>query len=75
MGNENGLIGEPCKRKVIEIRGENFYLVVGQRRVDVTVPRENAPDQSEVREVSESLCAEITELLEELWERDNAKQM
>jgi len=57
-----------CKRRVIQIGGENYYLVVGEDFVLATVPRENSPDQSREREVVETLCGVITEILEELRE-------
>ena len=56
--------GESCKRKRINIGGENFYLVVGKRFIDATVPHENRPENQDLRNTMDAVCAETTELLE-----------
>ena len=56
--------GERCKRKRISIGGENFYLVVGKRFIDATVPHENRPENQDLRETMDAVCSEATELLE-----------
>jgi len=56
--------GETCKRKRINIGGENFYLVVGRRFIDATVPHENRPENQDLRETMDAVCSEATELLE-----------
>jgi hypothetical protein len=56
--------GESCKRKRINIGGENFYLVVGKRFIDATVPHENRPENQDLRKTMDAVCAEATELLE-----------
>jgi hypothetical protein len=54
---------EDCKKSVIQIGGENFYLMVGDAFVDCTTPRENDPTRSNIRITVESICAEITRLM------------
>lgn len=56
-------IDTQCKRKRVEIAGENYYLIVGKDWVQATVPRENAPENNDTRVVVETLCREITGLL------------
>jgi len=56
--------GEICKRRRLTIGGENFYLVVGKRFIDATVPHENRPENRELRKIMDTVCAEATELLE-----------
>ena len=57
---------DDSKRRRVEIFGENYYLTVGKTFVSPTVPRENDPVMSREREVVETICQHITELLEEL---------
>ena len=56
-------MGEKCKRKRVEIGGENFYLVVGETFIEATVPAENRPDQKELREIVDTLCIEASKLM------------
>lgn len=56
---------DDCIRRRVEIGGQNFYLMVGKRFVDCTVPHENRPESLELREIVETLCREITEIMEE----------
>ena len=60
----SGLEGELCKRKVIEIKNENFYLIVGKNFIDATIAHENRPENLELRMIVETLCREATTLLE-----------
>ena len=53
-----------CVRKRISIEGEHFYLIIGRTFLDVTVPRENAPDQSKVRAILEQICNAVSEVRE-----------
>lgn len=57
------ITGEKCIRKRVEIGGENFYIVVSDKRVDVTVPHENRDENKELRIIAETLCCQITECL------------
>ena len=57
-----GLIGTG-KRKRIEINKQNFYLIVTGDSVTCTVPHENRPEQKELRNIVDTLCAEISELM------------
>ena len=54
---------ERCIRKRISINGENYYLVVGTSFVLTTIPAENRPERLKERQIVETLCSEITELL------------
>lgn len=56
-------MGEKCKRKRVEIGGENFYLVVGENFITATVPAENRPDQKGLRNIVDTLCAEASKLM------------
>lgn len=58
--------GEDCVRKKITINSENFYLVIGKTFLAVTVPRENRPEQSELRNVLEQVCATVNEVREKI---------
>jgi hypothetical protein len=53
-------------RRRVEIFRENYYLTVGKTFVSPTVPRENDPTMTREREIIETICQHITELLEEL---------
>lgn len=53
-------------RRRVTIFGENYYLTVGKTFVSPTVPRENDPMMTREREIIETICYHITEILEEL---------
>ena len=57
---------EPCIRRKVEINGENFYLIIGKEFLQCTVPRENAPGQSKVRNIIERICEEVSSVRSEL---------
>ena len=57
---------EDCIRKMIEIDGENFYIMIGKNFVDTTVPFENRPDRMKLRQMLDSICDCITEGLQEV---------
>ena len=54
-------------RRRIEIGGENYYIIVTRGEngphVCATCPRENAPEQREIRAVLETVCEMITEVM------------
>ena len=54
---------QDCIRRVVEIEGENYYLLVGDHFAEVTVPRENDPTQTRERIVAETLFRKITALM------------
>lgn len=64
MSNE--IPNDKCKRRRIVINDENFYLVVGKDFVHVTIPRENDPNFRGTRLIAETLCEEISKLMEEM---------
>ena len=55
------------QRKRLTISGEHYYLIVthGENgpHVCATCPRENAPEQREIRAVLETVCETITEMM------------
>lgn len=55
---------DKCTKRTVVINNENYYLVVGDKFVQVTVPRENDPVMSETRQIAETLCDEITDVME-----------
>jgi len=55
---------EDCTKKTVIIEGENYYLLVGDDFAMVTVPRENDPMMSTTRMIAETICSEITELMQ-----------
>ena len=55
---------EDCTKKTVIIEKENYYLLVGDDFAMVTVPRENDPMMSTTRMIAETICAEITELMQ-----------
>jgi len=59
--------GETCKKGTVVIEGENFYLTVGKRKVQATVPRENSEDNRKLRVTVDALCSKTSELLELLY--------
>ena len=52
---------EDCIRTRFTVAGENYYLVTGETFVDVTCPRENAPDRRGVAEAMDAICRVITQ--------------
>jgi len=54
---------ENCIRRLVTIHGENYYLLIGDSFVSVTVPRENSPEQVRERTVADTLCRKITALM------------
>lgn len=65
-----GLTPNVGLRRRVRIEGEHYYLVVTRGpdgyAVDVTCPRENAPDNTRVRGIVETLTAHINHLLAEV---------
>lgn len=59
-----GLEGESATRQMVQIDGENYYIVVGESFVMATVPRENTPAMSKTREIVETICGAITAVME-----------
>jgi hypothetical protein len=57
------MIKHDCIRHRVEIMGENYYLTVGDDFVDVTVPRENYPEQQRERAVANMLGRKITAMM------------
>ena len=56
-------MAEDCTRLLVEIGGENYYLLVGDAFCSVTVPRENDPMQTKERVVAETICRKITAIM------------
>lgn len=52
------------KRRRIEIAGQNYYIFVGDSHVDVTLPYENRPENIEQRVLVNTLCKEISKLMQ-----------
>ena len=54
-------------RRRIEIGGENYYIIVTRGEngphVCATCPRENAPENTHLRAVLETVCETITEIM------------
>ena len=54
-------------RRRIEIGGENYYIIVTRGEngphVCATCPRENAPENTHLRAVLETVCRTITEMM------------
>ena len=57
---------EYCIRRRTKIEGKNYYLLVGKRFVQITIPRENDPKQTKERTLLNKLSEEITIVLKEL---------
>jgi len=55
---------DDCTRRIKNIDGENYYLIVGDEFVMATVPRENDPEMSKTRMIVETLCSDVTKLME-----------
>ena len=60
------MAGEDCRRRRVVISGRNYYLTVGKTFAHITVPYENRIDMSKEREVVETLCEEISAVLQEI---------
>lgn len=54
---------EDCKRVRLAVGGENFYYIISDKLVQATVPRENDPTQTKVREAVEKTCEIFNEML------------
>ena len=54
---------EKCTRKRIEIEGSNYYLIVGDDFVDVTVPHENRRENIPQRILLDTLCESISAVM------------
>ena len=56
------------QRRRIEIDGEHYYIILtwddGAASIDITCPRENAPDNAKMRAVLETVCSTITEMMQ-----------
>lgn len=55
--------GEDCRRVRVKIDGQNYYVVLGQRSISITVPRENSMEMERERRLFETICALVTEAL------------
>ena len=57
-------------RRRITIDGEHYYLIVTDGpdgwTVDITAPRENAPENARLRGILESLCGAVSEMIAEV---------
>jgi len=51
--------GDDC----IEIDGQNYYLVVGDSFVDLTMPHQNRPENVKQRMTLDKLCVEISQMM------------
>ena len=56
------------QRRRIEIDGEHYYIILtrsddGSVNIDTTCPRENAPENTHLRAVLETVCETITEMM------------
>jgi len=51
------------KRRRVEINGENYYLLLSDNHIDITVPFENRPENVETRVLLNTLCKEISKLM------------
>jgi len=54
---------QKCIRHMTTIEGENYYILLGDSFVSVTVPRENSPEQKRERNVADTLCRKITAMM------------
>lgn len=58
------------KRRRVTIDGEYYYLIVTTgpdgAAVDITCPRENAPEHAKLRGILETITSNITEMLMEV---------
>jgi len=61
---------DDCIRKAVKIFDENYYLTIGRVFVTATVPRENDPAMSKEREVVETLCQVISDVLEIIHKKE-----
>lgn len=65
-----GLAHNIGKRRRLTIDEENYYLVVTDGadgwQIDITCPRENAPENMKLRGILEKICAAVNELSAEV---------
>lgn len=58
------------RRRRVTIEGEHWYLIVSRGPdgvcVDITCPRENAPEHAKLRAIMETVCANLNPLLTEV---------
>jgi hypothetical protein len=58
-------MGEPCKRKCIEILGENYYIITGNDFVQVNVPYENRMEMEKPRAIAEGIAEAVFEMMKD----------
>lgn len=65
-----GLTPNLGKRRRLKLEGENYYLIVtvgpDGPAVDITCPRENAPENVRMRRIVESITAGINDIFAEI---------
>ena len=72
MGKSEEELVEDCTRVRVEIDKENYYITVGDDFVVPTVPRENHPAMFGTRRIIETLCKEISRVMELRRGRDGS---
>ena len=55
--------GEGLRHR-IEISGENYYILLTDNHLDLTLPYENRPENIEQRVLLNTLCKEISKLMQ-----------
>lgn len=60
-----------CLRKKVTIEGEDYYIIQGRYKVQVTVPRENSPERYKERKSVDILCQEVLNMANRLNQQES----
>lgn len=58
--------GTKCIRKRLVFDDEHYYLIVGEKFLEIVTPHENRPENMKNRLLLNELCKTATKLLKEL---------
>lgn len=72
MGNTD-IAGEDSTKGTVQIDNENYYITVGKTFAVATVPRENDVSMNKTRVLVETICKEISRLMEFNLAKEYAK--
>ena len=64
-GEQRGMEIDNCTRTMVTMEGEHWYLTIGDDFVIATIPRENDPAMAKTREIVETLCNEISTIMQQ----------
>lgn len=54
---------EECKRHRITVDNENFYVIIGEKFIDIKGPYEHRPENKKLWETLHQICEGLTSIL------------